>query len=613
MTSSTPLERKLGRLPSGPGVYLMKDAGGEVLYVGKAKSLRPRVRSYFRGSAGHGIRLSELVRRTADVDAFVVESEPEALLLENNLIKEYQPRFNIRLRDDKSYPYIKVTLQEPFPRVFVTRRLVRDGGRYFGPYTDVGRMRRALELIRRVYTVRSCRYRLPSERPARPCLDYHLGQCLAPCADLQSEQEYRGMIQEVMEILEGSTGKVEERMRREMEEAAGALEFERAARLRDALRHLEHLEARQRTVDVSGADRDVVGLARDGDSGCGVVLKIREGRLLGRETQLLSNLAGASDSEALSAFATRFYGVTCAAEGADLPPEILFPSEFEDRPALEALLRERSGHAVRTRVPRRGEKVRLIELAGQNARHLLEERRLMDTSGEGRTPGAVYDLQAALELGVVPRTLVCFDVSHTSGTETVGAAVTFENGEPDKSGYRRFRVKGEAGNDDYLSMREVVTRYFRRRLEENEPLPDLAVIDGGKGQLGAALGALEELDLPQQAVVGLAKREEEIFAPGRAESVRLSRRSPALKLLQRLRDEAHRFALEYNRKLRAKRTVRSELADVPGVGPARQRVLLEHFGSVRAMRAAGPAEIAAVPGVGPGVAARVVAHLAKES
>jgi excinuclease ABC subunit C len=610
MTDRSAIAQKLRHLPARPGVYLMKDDAGEILYVGKAKSLRPRVRSYFQDSATHGLRTSEMIRRVADFDTIVVDSEAEALLLENNLIKEHQPRFNVSLRDDKSYPYIKVTLQEPFPRVFVTRTLTRDGGRYFGPYTNVGQMRRALDVIRRVYTVRSCRYALPDESPARACLDYHIGRCRGPCVGYQSREEYRAMIDEIVELLEGRTRKVAARVAQEMEEAAREMEFERAAGLRDALGLLDALEARQKMMDVSGADRDVVGIARDGAEGCGVVLRIREGRLLGRETQMLTNLTEVSDEEIASVFATRYYGITTADENADLAPEVLFPFEFEDRPVLEEMLRARSGRAVRTHVPRRGEKARLVELAARNARHLLEERKLIDSAADGRAPDALYELQEALELGVVPRRIVCFDISHTSGTETVGSAVTFENGAPDKSGYRRFKVRGTWGNDDYASMGEVVTRYFRRLIEEGGTLPDLAVIDGGKGQLGAALVALEAIDLPQQAAIGLAKREEEIFLPGRSEPVRLSRRSPALRLLQRARDEAHRFAIGYNRKLRGKRTIRSELADIPGVGPARQRALLERFGSVRSLRAATVEEIAAVPGFGPAVARRVMEHLA---
>jgi excinuclease ABC subunit C len=605
LTDRSTLDARLRSLPTQPGVYLMKDEAGAILYVGKAKSLRTRVRSYFTASAQHGLKTVELVRRVADVDTIVVGSEAEALILENNLIKAHRPRFNINLRDDKTYPYIKVTA-EPLPRVFVTRRLVRDGGRYFGPYTDVRRMRQSLELVKKLYTVRSCHYDLPREVPARPCLDYHIGRCLAPCLALQPAGEYRAMIDEIVQLLGGHTRTVAKRLEGEMNRAAEAMDFERAAEARDALRDLNALERRQQVVQVGGSDRDVVGYARDGADACGVVLQIREGKLLGREAQFLGNLAGEGDAEAVSAFATRLYTNRLLAGSDSVPPEVLFSLDFDDRGVLETLLREATGRTVRLRVPERGEKLRLAALADQNARHLLEERKLMGDAAAERAPDALYELQEVLELPLVPRTIVCFDVSHTQGSETVASAVYFENGEPARGEYRRMRIRGAWGNDDYASMREAVSRWFRRRVDEGKPLPDLCVIDGGKGQLGAARQALEEIELPQQPVIGLAKREEEIFVPGRADGLRLPRRAPALRLLQRLRDEAHRFAVTYNRTLRSKRTIRSELSTIPGIGPARQRALLERFGSLRGVAAASEAEIAALPGFGAGTAARVL-------
>ena len=613
MSVSDPIKEKLRHLPTRAGVYLMKGEGDEVIYVGKASSLRSRVRSYFNSDHGASLKTRELVRRIRDFETIVVGSEAEALILENNLIKEYQPRFNISLRDDKTYPYVKVTVAEPFPRVLVTRKLQRDGSRYFGPFTDVRRMRHVLEVVKRLYTVRSCHYRLPAEAPARPCLDYHIGRCLAPCVGLQSEADYRVMIGEVLDILSGHTRRAAERIRGEMEEAAGALQFERAAELRDALGHLVALETQQKVVDITGSDRDVVGMARDGDVACGVVMKIREGKLLGREAIFLDNLLDEADAAVLATFVTRQYTVESMGAADELPPEVLLPGDFEDRPVLEGLLRERSRRAVRVRVPSRGEKVRLVELAAQNARHLLEERKLLGNAGMDRAPDALYDLQESLELSTVPRVIVCFDISHTQGSETVASAVVFSGGRPDKSEYRRFRIKGGWGNDDFRSMDEAVARYFRRRQEEGKPLPDLVVIDGGKGQLGAARAALEVLDLGHQPIISLAKREEEVYLPDRSLPVRLSRRSPALRLLQRLRDEAHRFAVTYNRKLRTRRTIKSELAEIRGVGAARQRALLEHFGSVRALRAASEEEIARVPGFGRGLARTVLQQLAAEA
>jgi excinuclease ABC subunit C len=602
------LESKLKHLPTRPGVYLFKDGEGVILYVGKANSLRARVRSYFQSTGGHSLKTRELVRRIEDVETIVVDSEAEALILENNLIKEHWPRFNISLKDDKTYPYIKVT-SEAFPRVFVTRRLQRDGGRYFGPFTDVRRMRQSLDLVKRLYTVRSCRYDLPKDRVDRPCLDYHIGLCKAPCVGLQTPEDYGLMISEIIDVLNGQTRKVAQRLKQEMQGAALEMNFERAAELRDAIAELEALEQRQRVVDVSGSDRDVVGFARDGGEACGVVLQIREGKLLGRDTRFLSNLDGESDSVALGSFVTALYTGRAQRDPDGIPREVLVPFAFEDCGLLEESLRTLCGRVIRLRDPKRGEKVSLIDLSAQNARHLLEERKLLGSGAGERASDVLYDLQERLGLPTVPRSIVCFDISHTQGSETVASAVYFENGEPNKGEYRKFRVKGDWGNDDFASMREVVRRYFARRIEDGKLIPELAVIDGGKGQLGAARQALIELGLERQPVISLAKKEEEVYVPGRQEPYRLSRRAPGLRLLQRIRDEAHRFAVSYNRKLRTKRTVRSELSSIPGVGESRQRALLARFGSLKAVKQAAPEEIAAVPGFGLSMARKVLEHL----
>ncbi|HEX7120450.1 MAG TPA: excinuclease ABC subunit UvrC [Longimicrobiales bacterium] len=603
------LETKLRHLPARPGVYLFKDAGGEILYIGKAKALRARVRSYFTRGQDHSLKTRELVRRIADVDTIVVGSEAEALLLEANLIKEHRPRFNIQLRDDKRYPYIKVTVQEPFPRLYVTRHLANDGARYFGPYTDVGPMRQALEVIKRLHPVRSCRYDLPREAPRRACLDYHIGRCRAPCVGLQSQDDYGAMIDEVLEILSGRTGAVRDRVEREMHAAVEALEFERAAVLRDVLAGLDAIERRQRVADVRGGHQDVLGVARDGDVGCAVLMRIRDGKVLGREVAFFENMDDEDEPAFVSAAATRFYFGRGEHGLDDLPREILLPGEFPDRPLIEELVGTAAERRVRTIVPQRGDKLRLVELANQNARHLLEERAVLMESARERADDVLYALQEALELKVVPRMLVCFDISHTQGTEVVGSAVVFENGEPSKAEYRRFKVRGDWGNDDFRSMAEVVGRYFRRRIDEGRPLPELAVIDGGKGQLAAAAAAVDAAGAAGVALCSLAKREEEIYLVGRSAPVRLPRTSPALRLLQRARDEAHRFAHGYNRKLRLRRTLTSALREVPGIGPARQQALLERFGSVRALRAASPAEIARLPGFSETLARKLLDHL----
>ncbi|MBR9990718.1 MAG: excinuclease ABC subunit UvrC [Gemmatimonadetes bacterium] len=603
------LTDKLKSLPNRPGVYFFKDRQGDTLYIGKAKSLRARVRGHFATDAATSLKNQEMLRRVADIDTIVVGSEAEALLLEANLIKEHRPRFNIQLRDDKRYPYIKVTLQESFPRVYVTRRLDNDGARYFGPYTEVGSMRQALEVVKRLYTVRSCRYNLPDDAPARPCLDYHIGRCLAPCVGLQTRAAYRTMVDEIMDVLNGRTRGVRQRVTADMEMAAATLDFERAATLRDVLNGLDGLERRQRALDVRGGDTDVIGIARDGDTACAVLLRVREGKLLGREVDFFENLGDGGDPEVLSTATTRFYFGRGEHGTTDLPREVLLPVEFEDRQTVEDLLTVAAERRLTTHVPVRGDKLRLVELANQNARHLLEERAVLGHAIETRADDVLYDLQDALELKVVPRLIACFDVSHTQGTEVVGSAIVFRNGEPDKSEYRRFRIRGDWGNDDYRSMEEVVGRYVQRRLAEQKPLPELVVIDGGRGQLNAAVAAARNAGATDVVFASLAKREEEIYLVARAEPLHLPRTSAALRLLQRMRNEAHRFAHGYNRKLRGSRTLVSELSSIPGVGPARQRALLERFGSVRSLRAAAAADIAGLPGFSGRLADQIVEHL----
>ncbi|MBT8398363.1 MAG: excinuclease ABC subunit UvrC, partial [Gemmatimonadetes bacterium] len=531
----------LSRLPTGPGVYLFRGESGEVLYVGKAKSLRSRVRSYFRRDGSHSIKTQELVRRVAGLDTIVVGSEAEALILEANLIKEHHPRFNIQLRDDKKYPYIKVTTREPFPRVFVTRNVRNDGSRYFGPFTSVGPLRQALEVVKRLYWVRSCRYNLPREAPDRPCLDYHIGRCLAPCVGLQSREEYRGMVREILRILDGETEDLRSEVEEKMQKASEELRFEDAARLRDVGRGLETIAREQRVHRVMGEDQDILALARDGEHAAGVALRIRRGLLLGRETIRFSDAGSEEDTALLSAFVSRYYLGRGEEGSLDLPKEVLLPLDFPDRSVVEEVLSDRAGKKVRVLVPKRGAKRRLVELGGTNAQNALEDSVSALAFMGDRADEVLFQLQDRLDLKVVPRTMVCFDVSHIQGSETVGSVVLFENGAPKKGGYRHMRIRGEWGNDDYRSMAETVTRYFRRALDEERVLPDLVIIDGGKGQLNAALGALEGLGLSQVTVASLAKKEEEVYLANRPRGLVMSRRDPALHLLQRIRDEAHRI------------------------------------------------------------------------
>lgn len=594
---------KIPHLPESPGVYLWRDADGTVLYVGKAKRLRSRVRSYVAQDHAASLKTRALMVSVADLETIVVPSEAHALILEANLIKEYHPKYNIALRDDKSYPYIKVTVAEPFPRVWVTRHLVDDGSRYFGPYTDVGAMRRALNVVKRIFTVRSCNYDMPRQMPERPCLDYYIKRCKAPCILAQTQAEYRAMIDEVLVFLEGRTQEVVKRVRERMRLASESMDFERAAELRDALRHLERMEEPTVVLSVEGGDRDVVGFARDGDDAVVALMRIRAGKLLAREHQFLENLEEETDGAVLQAYLAGKYLPL-----EDRASELLVPFEPSERELVEASLEHTKIH-----VPQRGPRRELVDLATQNARHLLEEVRLTGDETEERAGDPIYELQRQLGLQKVPRALVCFDISHAQGTDTVASCVWFQNGRPYRAEYRKFKVKTVEGIDDFASMNEVVTRYFTRRVEEEKPLPDLVVIDGGKGQLNAAHAALEALGLGAMPIISLAKREEEIFVLGRAESLRLPRRSPALRVLQQARDEAHRFAITFQRKRRTMRTVTSELLRIPGVGESKRRQLLAAFGSLQGVRDAAPEAIAALPGFGQKTAERIVAVLHNNS
>ncbi len=574
------LQRKLDSLPDGPGVYLWKDAAGAVLYVGKARSLRGRVRSYFQSDHAASPKNQLLVRLISDVETIVVEHDTQSLLLENNLIKEYQPRFNVRLKDDKSYPSIAVTLKEPFPRVLVTRRRDIPGARYFGPYTDVGEMRRTLALVRRIFTARSCADDIPRERRERPCLDFYIGRCRAPCVGWQDEASYRAMIDEVIAFLEGKTLDVRSRLREMMQSAAEREDFERAKDLRDSLRWLDQVEVPSTVETVGSGDADVIGYARDGDDAVGVLFRVRDGRVVHREHRFLENVEEEADDAILEAFLVRYY---VPAEGR--ATRVILPFPPAELPQIQALLPETTWV-----IPQRGMAWRWLDLAERNARHLLESLRLESFEADQRAEDPVYALGRDLGFAVVPRVLVCVDISTNQGKDTVGSLVTFEGGRPKTSVYRKFRIKGAGQQDDYAAIQEVITRYLTRRRDEGTPLPDLIVVDGGKGQLSAAIAAAQAAGAPELPMIGLAKREEEVFFPG-------------------LRDEAHRFGLAYNRNRRAARTITSALLEIPGVGPERRRRLLERFGSLAGVQSASPAEIAALPGFSTGLATRILTQL----
>ena len=574
--STESIAAKVPSLPESPGVYLWKDGEGVVLYVGKAKRLRSRVRSYVNGEHRESPKTRLLMYNAADVETIVVPTEAHALVLEATLIKEYRPRFNIALRDDKSYPYIKVTLQEPFPRVYVTRRLESDGARYFGPYTDVGSMRRALNVVKRIFTVRSCNYDMPKSMPERACLDYHIGRCKAPCIMMQTQADYAAMIDEVVLFLDGRTDEVVRRVGERMGDAADNLDFERAAELRDVLHKLETMEEPTVVLQVEGGDRDVIGYARDGSDAVVATLRVRDGKLLAREHRFLDNVDEEPDSAVLYAFLARTY-LTLE----ERAPELLVPFDFDDRDLFGESIAP-----TRVHVPQRGPRREIVELAQQNARHLLEEVRMTNDETTDRAGDPVYELQRELGLQRVPRAIVCFDISHAQGTDTVASCVWFQNGRPHRAEYRKFKIKTVEGIDDFASMQEVVSRFVARRVEERKALPDLVLIDGGKGQLNAARAALDAsgLALP---IISLAKRDEEIFVPGRTDSIRLPRRSPALRLLQQVRDEAHRFSVTNQRKRRKKAALDvSPLTDIHGIGMKTKTILLKHFGSLDKIRAA---------------------------
>jgi excinuclease ABC subunit C len=567
-----------------------------VLYVGKARNLRSRVRSYFAPDYQGALHRDQLVGRIHDVETIVVPDEAQSLLLENNLIKEYLPRFNIRLKDDKSYPSIAVTLSEPFPRVFATRQRDIAGARYFGPYTDVSDMRRMLGMVRRMFTVRSCLDDIPRERRDRPCLDYHIGRCKAPCVGWQDQVAYRGMIAEVVEFLEGRTVDIKSRIRDLMQAASVNEDFERARDFRDTLKWLEQVE-RPTTVEVIGTgDADVIGYARDGEDAVGVLMRVRDGRVIGREHRFLE--CGVDDDDA-TILDTWLLGAYRTTEGR--VSRVVLPFVPADLGAIEQLF-----EGSRFAVPQRGVAARWLELADQNARHLLESLRMESFETDERAEDPVYALGREIGLTVVPRTFICVDISTSQGKDTVGSLVTFEAGRPRKAEYRRFRIKGPGQHDDFAAIHEVMSRYIQRRLNESLPLPDLVVIDGGRGQLNAALAALTALGQQHIPLISLAKRDEEIYLPDREEPLRLSRRSPALRLLQRARDEAHRYGVAYNRNRRTARTVTSALLDIPGVGPNRRTLLLQTFGSLAGVKAASVADIAALPGFSTTLAQRIL-------
>ena len=635
----------LRQLPTSQGVYLMKGADGRVLYVGKADSLRHRVRSYFGSKGALDARIVRMTQEVADIDYVVTDTVSEAFILEGNLIKEHRPRFNIRLRDDKSYPFVKITLGEDFPRIVRTRKLARDGSRYFGPYASASSVDDTLKLLRKIFPFRTCNLEIPEGKRVleRPCLLYYINRCQGPCIQAVEKAPYRATIGRIVDFLEGKQEGIADELRSEMEGHSDALRFEQAAVARDKLRAVERTIEQQKVAAFSRAEQDVVGMAREEGEACLQLFVIRNGKMIGREHFIAENARDATDGEVLGSFLQQYYAAT------ERPPrEVLLPAEPSEADDLGAFLAERRGSRVALHVPERGEKRRLVALATQNAVEALAKERAEWLADEGKRDEALDGLAAALGLSGQPERIECFDMSNIQGTSAVGSMVVFVNGRPEPREYRRFRIRSAETPDDFRMMAEVLRRRFSRaaRLREETgalslaavgadeipesiddgggedngrrvrqdawAVPDLVIVDGGKGQLSAALGAMTELNMADVPLAGLAKRFEELYVPGRSEPIVLPRRSQALYLVQRIRDEAHRFAITYHRTVRGKRALASVFDEVPGIGPARKKALLKRFGSVRRIREASLEEVAATPGVGRVAAERLKSHLARE-
>jgi excinuclease ABC subunit C len=607
------LQDKLDSLPAKPGVYIYRDEFDRVIYVGKSVQLRNRVRSYFHTSAQRDNKTHDLVAHIHDLDFIITDSELEALILECEMIKKYRPRYNVRLKDDKRYPYIKITWYEDFPRIYATRRMDHDGSRYYGPFTSVSAVHHTLDLLRKLFPYRTCNREITGH-DRRPCLYYHMKRCLGPCIGKADREEYRAVIERVAKFLEGRTLNVLADLDKRMKVAAGMLDFEAAAVYRDQIQAIQQVTAQQKIVSVARKDQDVVAFARDDGQACVQVFFIRAGKIIGREYFVLEGTSGEQDRTILEAFIQQFYD-----EAAYVPPEILMPETIEQAGIIESWLRQKRGARVHLRVPQRGQSKELIKMAADNATETLNALRLQWEADQNRQTQALSELQEALGLSEPPARIEGYDISTLQGASTYGSMVVFIHGVPHKSEYRRFRIRTVLGHsDDYASMQEMLRRRFRRAVAdpegENEDdkkdasfavMPDLLLIDGGKGQLNAATQVLSEYGLDHLRVFGLAKREEEIFVPGQSNPICLPRDSQGLYLVQRIRDEAHRFAITTHRHARRTAGLASTLEAIPGVGPQRRKALLQAFGSLDGIRAASLDELTAVAGMTRQVAERI--------
>lgn len=583
MAFSQAVLEKVNNLTTQPGVYLWKDAKGHIIYVGKAVNLRNRVKSYVRNDANRAVKVAAMISHAVDLETIVVANEMEALILENTLIKKHHPRYNIMLRDDKTYPYIKVTLQDDYPRVCMTRRVLRDGARYFGPFADAGAVHRVLKLMQRAFHIRTCR----NLKADRPCLQYHMGHCDAPCVHYITKADYQELVRQAVDLLEGRNTPLIRDLQQKMEAASDELEFEKAAVYRDQIEAIRVIQSQQNIV-TQGGDMDVLGLASDAGQSCVQIYTIRSGRLMGRETFSLDHSDDESAADMTEAVIDQYYTAQSF-----IPRDIVVAAVAEQEDC-ERRLSQLKGQQVNLIIPQRGSKKKLLAMAEENVRVLLEQRRLQWQHDTDKTSGAVQALARVLDLPSLPERMECFDISHTQGIETVASMVVFENGQPARSEYRRFKLKTVQGKpDDFKSMAEIMERRYN---EKDWPVPDLIVIDGGKGQLHAALPIIRQAGC-EAPVISLAKRIEEVFVEGRSDSIILSHHTPELQLLQAIRDEAHRFAITYHRHLRGKRSLVSILDHIEGIGPARRKALWQHFKTLDDMKQAEIDELAAVPGM----------------
>ncbi len=610
------LAERLKSVPQEPGVYILKDGAGTIIYVGKASSLRNRLRSYF--AFPDSPKLILIQRRLADFELIITASEQEALILEANFIKKHHPRFNVRLRDDKNYPYLRISVQEDYPRVSVVRRPQADGARYFGPYASAHSVRATIDLTKKLFPYCNCTLNFQSKHP-RACLDYYLGRCLGPCIGAVTPQEYHPTIDQLILFLEGRQEEVARRLRADMEAAAKALDFEKAARRRDQVRAIERLMEEQKVTSAARGDLDVIAIAQERTEACALVFFIRHGKLTGQEHFALEMADEEAPAELMRSFLTQYYGAATI-----VPPEVLLAGPVGDQALVRSWLSEKRGRPVRLATPARGEKYRLAQMAAKNAAELLEQIRARWLADFGKTSAALAALQQEMGLPRLPQRIEGYDISNIMGTSAVGSMVVFEKGKPKSADYRRFRIKTVPGADDYAMLQEVLRRRFRRTqtaASSGEPhskpaddkwatLPDLVLIDGGKGQLSAALEAMTEVGVAEMvSTASLAKEREEVFLPGQSEPLRLPGTSPALYLLQRVRDESHRFALAYHLKVRQKRALTSALDQIAGVGPRRKAALLRRFGSLQGIKEAPLDEVAAVPGMTRRLAEQVKSQL----